>query len=72
MMAKLYTIKDAAQQLSCSERHVGRMIAAGKLETVDIGLGQQKVLRVRLPDTSTPTKNRRRKTYKPEILTGNG
>lgn len=39
MTDKLLTIKDAAENLSCSTRHVRRIIASGELPVVAIGEG---------------------------------
>ncbi len=67
-----HTIDQAATALSCSTRHIKRMIQAGKLQYQDIGLGRQKILRVLFPSAeqalrTTAPKKRRRNV--PQILT---
>lgn len=45
---KLLTIRDAAELLACSSRHLWRLIAAGELQTVRLGTGR--TVRLRLSD----------------------
>lgn len=42
MNAQLLSIPEVAERLSCSPRHVYNLIAAGRLATVDIGMGRVK------------------------------
>lgn len=68
------SIQQAATELNCSVKHIGRMVDAGKLEYIDIGLGTQKKIRVKLPEpqTTAPEKTNSRRRYKPKRYTVNG
>lgn len=39
---KLYTVREAAELLSCSPDHVYDLVSRGELEVVDIGHGRAK------------------------------
>lgn len=60
----LLTTKEAAAKLNCSQRHVVRMIEAGKLRARDIGTGSHHEWRI-YPDSidaaDEPIKKPRRK-----------
>ncbi|HBE70485.1 MAG TPA: hypothetical protein DDW52_20240 [Planctomycetaceae bacterium] len=68
-MKNLATIEEAAEHLRCSQTHIKRMINAGKLSVIDIGLGSQQILRVELPEAAPKNKPKpRRRKYVPKIL----
>jgi excisionase family DNA binding protein len=49
-------VEQAAELLSCSKKHIVRMVDSGRLEFIDIGLGTAKrELRVKLPESQMVT-----------------
>lgn len=68
---RLLTVDQVAEMLTCSRRHVGRMIEAGRLPATDIGLGTRKEWRIALEAVETlqngtaPIKQPKRKRRKP-------
>jgi excisionase family DNA binding protein len=72
-MPHFLTIREAAEALRCSQKHIRRLLDSGRLEFVDIGTAAKKMIRVKLPEAKaieTKTEEaKRRKEYVPKILT---
>jgi excisionase family DNA binding protein len=64
----LLTVREASEELKCSERTIRSMVNTGLLEFIKIGVGTRKTIRVKLPEATTTEKIIKRKEYVGKVL----
>ncbi len=70
--SKYLTIRQTAEALQCSQKHIRRMLDSGRLEFVNIGTVARKMIRIKMPEAKAEATEgefvRRKNAYVPKIL----